>query len=48
MSSLHKWAHRGSEKVSNLAEGHTASDLIQVSLVLGDCVLFTCTILPIN
>lgn len=48
MSSLDKWAHRGSEKVSNLAEGHTASDLIQVSLVLGDCVLFTCTILPIN
>lgn len=33
MSSFHKWAHGGSEKVSNLAEGHTASDLIQVSLV---------------
>jgi len=33
MSSFHKWAHRGSDKVSNLAEGHTASDLIQVSLV---------------
>ena len=35
MSSFHNWAHRGSEKVTNLAEGHTATGLIQVSLILG-------------
>lgn len=35
MSSFHRWAHRGSEKVTNLAEGHTATGLIQVPLILG-------------